>query len=396
MLLESDGLKKSGRSWRRSMTRFLIRSQVLMCALLISRAASFANTIMYTVVDMGALPGGHSGLFGLNQAGIAVGWSLNSSYESRAVLFGQGGLWNLDTAGNTNSSQARGINNLGQVVGTSFIGPGAEATIWSGGAASTLGTLGGTESYGLAINDHGQVVGSSTTADGEARAFVSNGNGLTDLQINGIWSAAYSINNLGQIVGTVEVEEGVFRAFLWDPVTGYQLLGTLGGDSSYAMAINDSGAIAGSSRLSNGQMRAFLYQNGVMTSLGTLGGDSSYAYGLNSAGHAVGYSTTADGQTSAFLFRDGMLFDLNALIGPGSGWILDEAFAINDLGQIVGTGWHDGQRRGFLLQPAAPSFPGAEAPEPGTWVMMATGLLLIEARWCRRNGASAGHECPKS
>lgn len=43
--------------------------------------------------------------------------------------------------------------------------------------------------------------------------------------------------------------------------------------------------------------------------------------------------------------------NLNALIPADSGWALTAATAINDAGQIVGTGILDGQTRAFLLTP---------------------------------------------
>jgi hypothetical protein len=47
--------------------------------------------------------------------------------------------------------------------------------------------------------------------------------------------------------------------------------------------------------------------------------------------------------------------DLNTLLVPDdvSNWVLTGAIDINDAGQIVGTGLHDGQVRGFLLSPSA-------------------------------------------
>ena len=44
--------------------------------------------------------------------------------------------------------------------------------------------------------------------------------------------------------------------------------------------------------------------------------------------------------------------DLNGLIPSGSGWVLTEARDINDSGRIVGTGWRNGEQRGFLLTPS--------------------------------------------
>ena len=50
----------------------------------------------------------------------------------------------------------------------------------------------------------------------------------------------------------------------------------------------------------------------------------------------------------AFLYRNGALTDLNTLL-PDHKWELQYANAINNKGQIVGTGWHNGRQRAFLL-----------------------------------------------
>ena len=41
----------------------------------------------------------------------------------------------------------------------------------------------------------------------------------------------------------------------------------------------------------------------------------------------------------AIVFGDGYATDLNSLIAPSSGWLLSEAWSINDSGQIVGQGY---------------------------------------------------------
>ncbi len=43
--------------------------------------------------------------------------------------------------------------------------------------------------------------------------------------------------------------------------------------------------------------------------------------------------------------------DLQTLIPADAGWTLQQAEAINDHGQIAGTGLHNGQLRAFLLLP---------------------------------------------
>ena len=90
-----------------------------------------------------------------------------------------------------------------------------------------------------------------------------------------------------------------------------------------------------------------------MQDIGTLGGTSSWAYGVNDHGQVVGESKVA-GEIHAFLYLDGVMRDLNDLIDPTSKWRLNKAVAINNAGQIVGTGRNpSGQEHGFLLNPLA-------------------------------------------
>ncbi len=79
-----------------------------------------------------------------------------------------------------------------------------------------LGTLGGTFSDARAINERGQVVGESTTATGEEHAFLWQDGTMSDLgTLSGDQSEANGINNRGQVVGGSTTATGDFHAVLW-------------------------------------------------------------------------------------------------------------------------------------------------------------------------------------
>jgi probable HAF family extracellular repeat protein len=84
--------------------------------------------------------------------------------------------------------------------------------------------------------------------------------------------------------------------------------------------------------------------------LGTLGGLTGEATAINESEQIVGFSDTPAGTQHAFLWISTYgIADLNDLIPPGSGWELIEAHGINSDGEIVGWGFHNGNKRAFLL-----------------------------------------------
>jgi len=67
----------------------------------------------------------------------------------------------------------------------------------------------------------------------------------------------------------------------------------------------------------------------------------------------VGFSSSSRDPEHAFLYSGGKMIDLNSLIDSTSGWTLKTAQGINDNGQIVGEGIHNGYIRAFLLTPTS-------------------------------------------
>jgi probable HAF family extracellular repeat protein len=169
----------------------------------------------YTIVDLGALPGGCcSEAHAINDRGQVVGQSATAAGPPGAFLW-QAGAGMQALAG---VSFASGINNLGQVVGQ---GPGCcAAVLWQPGTGvQALGTLPGAtyQTYAKGINDQGQVVGTSYTDQGQAHAFLwEAGPGMRDLGTlpGGTTSIAFAINDRGQVAGTATTAGGLDHAFL--------------------------------------------------------------------------------------------------------------------------------------------------------------------------------------
>lgn len=137
-------------------------------------------------------------------------------------------------------------------------------------------------------------------------------------------------------------------------------LGALTADGrSDGSAINEDGDVVGSSSTQALEpFHAALFSRGTVTDLGTLGGAYSAALGINGKGDIVGWSTGSGTRykwlgRKAFLYRQGHMIALTHRLDPvtGAGWTLNVATGINDSGQIVGWGRHDGEYRIFLLTP---------------------------------------------
>jgi probable HAF family extracellular repeat protein len=316
-----------------------------------------------------------------------------------------------------NTSEATGINSLGQVVGTGDLGGDKHAVRYTDKIGlEDLGTLGGASSAGYGINDNGQVVGESKfspdsdlshafrytddngmedlgsfdnrlpsvafginndgTVTGKSgfkfddplssyHAFrYTDTNGLEDLGTLAFISSGNTINQLGQIAGTSTEFNGTSSAFRYTDITGMVDLGI--GSGSSANGMNDSGQVVGLSVFPINKQHAFRYSdaNGI-EDLGALpdADGSSVAYAINFRGQVVGESNK-----HAFLWTetDGME-DLNAIpVVSKLGWVLTSAKGINDRGQIAGTGINpDGQTHGYRLDPLTLPFLSIPPPVVG-------------------------------
>jgi len=183
----------------------------------------------------------------------------------------------------------------------------------------------------------------------------------------GTCTLATAINNQGQVVGeSYRTGDQSAPAFLWENGSIHELVGSFGGDFSGAFAVNDQGEAAGFGYLSgNSTFHAALWKNvKSIADLGVIGSDTcSYAAAINAGGQVVGSSSPICDfdEARAFLWQDGTLFDLNSLIPPASALYLKLTYAINNRGEIAGTGVDaSGNDHAFLVVPCDENHPGVE------------------------------------
>jgi hypothetical protein len=206
-------------------------------------------------------------------------------------------------------SEARGVNETGQVVGFEVVAKAIErAILWEAdGTASTLERLPGDNStIAVGIEDDGSIVGLSELAE---------------------------VVPCGPLICIFEDQ----KATAWGPGLVPVDLNELvtGGDRSFGLQFawdrDGSGRFTGWGRDVAGPPftpRGFLLENGIVTNLGAL--DRPVA--MNELDAIVGWNST--GQDHAYLWDGGALTDLHE--DPSVGGVTSRAWDVNDGGLIVG------------------------------------------------------------
>jgi probable HAF family extracellular repeat protein len=342
-------------------------------------AFTAASAQTYTVTDLGVLPNYRYAVTypaAVNEAGQVTGADISNFAVApgvptpEAFLYSDGEMTALsginsngyaitggprETAGHRDEDRRKL-----RVVGAAQFTLGApHAFLYEDHLLRDLGALpGGNESGANAVNSLGEIAGSSYNGDGVNVAFLFRHGNMISLGVlpGGTGSAAYGINNWGDVTGSVFMPELINQAFLYHDGKMIGLGKLPGATGSDATAINDAVEITGRSYSSNFQFEhAFLWSKGKMIDLGVLpNGTTSEANSINVWGQVVGEATVSSSPyptSVAFLYSDGKMRNLNDMIPANSGWMLTDATGINNRGQIVGTGFLNGDIEGFLLSP---------------------------------------------
>ncbi len=268
-------------------------------------------------------------------------------------------ITDLGIAAGDAASYAKGINNLGQVVGYDTAGPLAGASppnhaeTWTvAGSAVTVTSLypGTYTSNAYAINDSGLIVGESLKAGDiytHPTLWSINSGVVTNTSLatsNNAYGAADAINASGQIAGVAQtsftgmvpgpqyaatwtVQSGTVTALALDQTTVH---------SSSATGINNAGIIVGSSSETGTYNGTIFMVSGSTVTRTSLGGNTLSA--VNTAGTILGsgYSSGASQSHAEFFTVSGSTVtatDLGTLGGTNPYSI---GYSLNNSGQAVG------------------------------------------------------------
>lgn len=248
------------------------------------------------------------------------------------------------------SISANAINERGLVVGIAWDASGVQqAVMWKRGVPTVLTGL-DSDSAAIAINGRGQAVGYSFDSNSGMQAVRWDGTTPTVLERpEGFgFQQAIGISRSGEVAGNV--------APFWYPPTQAvrwtrskpKLLDNLGGSASVANGINDSGDVVGYIVSPNGSGRyePTVWHGTVATVLGSFLPEATccdQAFAINDSGQVVGWlSSTLKGDVRAVVWNGTMPIALQALSGA------DRALAVNNKQQAVGLLNAGGVPRGAL------------------------------------------------
>jgi PKD repeat protein len=299
----------------------------------------------------------------INNNGVVVGSSNTDQYPATAFSWSSVSGFDLVNGG----ISANAVNDVGQIAGSTVDGAFIDNREWSDYGAFGINQAGEVAGYKVGTNrlqprslpynpaifngnkwevyDIAQLYPRGTREDVYAHRFILNG-----------------INNYGYTVGyKYRYGLSTYTAILIDPtVTVNDLsdvvyLPTYGGR---AVDINDNKMIVGTTANSTRvtpviYSRAFIYDYNAATDNLTVlpvleGGLHSHAADINEYNDVVGYSESATGNHAVIWDGAGGVTDLHTLTSA-AGWVLTSATAINDNGDIAGTGTLNGVAHGFVL-----------------------------------------------
>lgn len=322
----------------------------------------------YCVTDLGSLDNAETRAYDVNNSTEVVGTSWVGTLIDHPFHWVGGVLQDLGTVVPGSSTSANRINEYGWIVGTGQDASGVDQAYYTVGVpGASWRTIfhPGDSAQGWGVNDDVWMVGTYTVNSGPAAGLhpyvFHHRFGIFDLgQVSGSGRGeAFTINNVPQIGGTSQSLVGDCGApgydtpVLWEEVSLGQwtvtVLPTGGRCNAGVMAITENNVAVGFTQSLFPSPVVWRHGHSWIIQFleaGDLG--LGAAMDVNESGQIVGFTNSATLWTNT-----GQRYDLNTLVDSEE-WDLVSASAINDQGQIVGTGYLDGEIRAFLLTPKPP------------------------------------------
>lgn len=239
----------------------------------------------------------------VNNGGEIVGrhWGPETAFSYRGFLYRGGNFLTVDFPG-AFSSGARGINELGDIVGFYQADAANNGFLYAGGTFTSIHVPDFPFiTFAEGINNFGTIVGFAGDL-----GFVYTGGTFTPLRLpRTFWLQASDVNDSDAIVGSYLDEFGL-HGFLY---TGgvYSALDVPGssapgyGKYSIAMGISNTGVIVGGYFEGEFVHHGFLYENGIFSTIDIPGATYTIATGVNDSGDVVGYYLDASSECHGFL-----------------------------------------------------------------------------------------------
>ena len=272
---------------------------------------TLAQSRTYTTIDFpGAIETGASSI---NNLGQIVGGYLLPDGSRHGFLYSGGVFTTIDDPNSTtNTSEALGINNSGQIVGAFDLDSpegghqfeGAHAFLYNGGIFTPLDypAAGVTHTTASRINNSSNIVG-VYRFNGPGNGFLDAGGAFSTVNVPaalGCCTHDNGINDAGDIVGQYKATDISPHQGFMDLVGVFTTINVPGAFDTVAEDINNSRDIVGTYRSLSGNF-GFLYSGGVFSTIAFPGARATLAIGINDHGDIVGLYQDANKVLHGFL-----------------------------------------------------------------------------------------------
>lgn len=216
---------------------------------------------------------------------------------------------------------AEGINGLGEIVGQFYDNAGAHGYLRDrAGRFTTLDVPGaGFTTQAQDINDSGQIVGFFESTNGVHGFLRDAGGSFTALDVPGVAGAGFTgtfalgINDQGWIVGG-----GGGQGFVRDGAGSFTTFDAPGANLTEAMDINNGGTVVGIfADAATGRFHGFLRDpGGDITTFDVPDAFETRPAGINDQGYVVGFTTDTNGLNHSFLAIPTTIPTVSITTGP--------------------------------------------------------------------------------